>query len=177
MHRMRRAAGIITLMAFLAACAAPGTGGGGAAASASGTAPDLASANSSNSPAASGGTDTSGTSRVDIGVLSDDPSAFSGQQIKVLARVDQVLVDGLAFVTSPSASDEGQIVVLIRPDAQLDKDIAEGNVVWVEGTVIGLTDQELSDAGLDVTPDQLGDFDGEFAFVADAITDPLAASD
>ena len=95
----------------------------------------------------------------------------------MLARVDQVLVDGVAFLTSPSASDEGQIAVVVRPDAQIDKEIVEGTVMWVEGTVVGLTEQELSDAGLDVTLDQLGDFDGEFAVVADSITDPLATND
>lgn len=177
MNRMRRAAGIITLTALLAACAAPGSGGGGAAAGASGTAAGLASANPSTSPGASDSTDTSSATRVDIGALSDDPSSFNGQQIKVLARVDQVLADGVAFLTSPAASDEGQIAVLIRPDAQVDKDIVEGSVVWVEGTVVGLTDQELSDAGLDVTLDELGGFDGEYAIVADAIGDPLGSND
>ena len=175
MNRMRRAAGILALTALLAACAAPGTGGG---ATASGIGTDgMTSTNPSVSPAASGGTIDDTTTRVDIGVLSDDPSAFSGEPIKVLARVDQVLVEGLVFLTSPSASDEGQIPVLVRPDAQVDKEIAEAGVVWVEGTVVGLTDQELADAGLDVSLDQLGEFDGEFAIVADAISDPLATND
>lgn len=177
MNRMRRAAGTLALTALLAACAAPGTGGGAAA---SGTEAESAtSANPSMSVAASddSAASTTGTTRVDIGALSDDPSAFNGEQIKVLARVDQVLVDGVAFLTSPSASDEGQIAVLVRPDAQVDKEFVEGSVVWVEGTVIGLTEQELSDAGLDISLDELGDFDGEFAIVADAISDPLASSD
>ena len=175
MNRMRRAAGILALTALLAACAAPGTGGG---ATASGTGADgMTSTNPSVSPAASGGATDDTTTRVDIGVLSDDPSAFSGEPIKVLARVDQVLVEGLVFLTSPSASDEGQTPVLVRPDAQVDKEISEGAVVWVEGTVIGLTEQELADAGLDVSLDQLGEFDGEFAVVADAISDPLATND
>jgi hypothetical protein len=175
MNRMRRAAGILALTGLVAACAAPGTGAGGTA---SGTDADsAASANPSMSVAASDDSAASTTTRVDIGALSDDPSAFSGQQIKVLARVDQVLVDGVAFLTSPSASEEGQIAVLVRPDAQVDKEFAEGSVVWVEGTVVGLTDQELSDAGLDISLDELGDFDGEFAIVADAISDPLAGNE
>jgi hypothetical protein len=177
MNRMRRAAGTLALSALLAACAAPGTGGGAAA---SGTEAESAtSANPSMSVAASddSATSTATTTRVDVGALSDDPSAFTGEQIKVLARVDQVLVDGVAFLTSPSASDEGQIAVLVRPDAQVDKEIVEGSVVWVEGTVVGLTDQELSDAGLDISLDELGDFDGQFAIVADAISDPLASND
>ena len=176
MNRMRRAAGIITLTALLAACAAPGTGGGATEPAGTGAA-DATSMNPSSSPASSGTADSGTATRVDIGALSDDPSSFSGQPIKVLARVDQVLVDGVAFLTSPSASDEGQIAVLVRPDAQIDKEIVEGTVVWVEGTVVGLTEQELSDAGLDVTLDQLGDFDGEFAVVADSITDPLSTND
>ena len=178
MNRMQRAAGIITLTALLAACAAPGTGGGAtepAGSSAAGIG-EAASSNPSMSPAASANAEAGSATRVDIGALSDDPSSFNGQQIKVLARIDQVLVDGVAFLTSPSASDEGQIAVLVRPDAQVDKDIVEGGVVWVEGTVIGLTDQELSDAGLDFSLDQLGDFNGDFAIVADAIGDPLASA-
>jgi hypothetical protein len=35
----------------------------------------------------------------------------------------------------------------------------------------------LSDAGLDISLDELGDFDGQFAIVADAISDPLASND
>lgn len=178
MNRMQRAAGIVALGALLAACAAPGTGGGATEPSGtSGTgAADAASMNPSTSPAASA-TAENGAVRVDIGALSDDPSSFTGQQVKVLARVDQVLVDGVAFLTSPSASEEGQIAVIIRPDAQVDKDVVEGSVVWVEGTVVGLTDQELADAGLDFSLDQLGDFDGEYAIVADSIGDPLASND
>ena len=176
MNRMRRAAGIVTLTALLAACAAPGTGGGATEPAGTGAA-DAASMNPSSSPEASGAAETGTATRVDIGALSSDPASFTGQSIKVLARVDQVLVDGVAFLTSPSASDEDQIAVLIRPDAQVDKEIVEGTVVWVEGTVVGLTEQELSDAGLDVTLDQLGDVDGEFAIVADSISDPLASND
>jgi hypothetical protein len=175
MNRMRRAAGILALTALLAACAAPGTGGG---ATTSGSGANVVpSTNPSMSAAASAGAEAGAMTRVDIGALSDDPSAFSGEQVKVLARVDQVLVDGVAFLTSPSASEEGQIPVLVRPDAQIDKEIVEGSVVWVEGTVVGLTDQELSDAGLDISLDELGDFDGQFAIVADAISDPLASND
>lgn len=179
MNRMRRAAGIITLTALLAACAAPGTGGGASEPSGTSAAggADTSSANPSMSAAASGTAENGSVTRVDIGALSADPGSFSGTQIKVLARVDQVLVDGVAFLTSPSASEDGQIAVIIRPDAQVNKDVVEGSVVWVEGTVIGLTDEELTDAGLDVTLDQLGGFDGEFAVVADAISDPLASND
>jgi hypothetical protein len=175
MNRMRRAAGILALTALLAACAAPGTGGG---ATTSGSGANVVpSTNPSMSAAASAGAEAGAMTRVDIGALSDDPSAFSGEQVKVLARVDQVLVDGVAFLTSPSASEEDQIAVLVRPDAQIDKEIVEGSVVWVEGTVVGLTDQELADAGVDLSLDELGDFDGEFAIVADAIRDPLATND
>ena len=179
MNRMRRAAGILTLAALLAACAAPGTGGGATEPAGTSGAPtgEAASTNPSMSPAASGTSASATAARVDIGAVSGDPSSFSGKQIKVLVRVDQVLVDGVAFLTSPSASDEGQIAVLIRPDAQVDKDVVQGSVVWVEGTVVGLTDQELTDAGLDFSLDQLGDFDGDFAIVADAVSDPLASND
>lgn len=170
MNRMRRATGFLALIALLAACAAPGTGGGPT--EPAGTAAP-ASAHASAVPDASDGASSGTVTRVDIGTLAGDPSAFKGTYIKVLARVDRVLVDGAAFVTSPSATEEDQIPVIVMPDAQVEKDLAEGSVVWVEGTVIGLTEQELSDAGIDLPLDQLG-FDGEWVIVADRIADPLA---
>jgi hypothetical protein len=170
MHRMRGAAGAVAIVTLLAACAGVGTGAGSSASPAgTGAAP-------SGSAPASGEAATA-DHRVDIGTLGGDPASFQGQEVKVLARIDKILVDGVAFLTSPSASEEGQLAVIVRPDAQVDKDIQEGRTVWVEGTVVGFTADELESAGVDVSPDQLGDFQGEFVIVADRIGDPLASTD
>jgi hypothetical protein len=45
--------------------------------------------------------------------------------------------------------------------------------VWLEGSVIGLTTDELAAAGVDISPDDLGGFDGDFVFLADTVADPL----
>lgn len=170
MQRTARAITTLTVSAFLlAACAATGTGGGDTSTSAS---PASSGGATASMPAASG--DATGVQRVDIGALAADPEGFANQRVTVLARVDQLLVDGAAFLTSPSASEEGQFAVVIKPDATVDKDLREGAVVWVDGTLVGFTADQLSQAGVDVTPDQLSGFDGEWVLVADAIRDPLA---
>jgi hypothetical protein len=177
MHRMHRAAGLLPVIALLAACAAPGTGTGGAGSDASSSIPAVESTAPGTTDPSGSPSEASATTRVDIGVLGADPSSFMGEEITVLARVDRVLVDGLAFLTSPSATEENQMAVVVRPDAQVDKEIAEGSMVWVDGTVIGVSEDELAQAGVDVSLDELGEFSGEFAMVADAIRDPLAGDD
>lgn len=170
MHPMRRAAGSAALILVLAACAAPGTGGGGT----SSDTPSMGEAATSGSPSTAPQTDGDGAQRVDIGALTSDPGTFAGQEITVLARVDEVLVDGSAFVTSPSATEEGRLLVVVRPDGQVDKEPATGGMVLVDGTVVGFTPEDLQAAGIDLGREELGGFDGEFAFVADAVRDPLA---
>jgi hypothetical protein len=169
MQRTRRVAAIPALVILLAACAGPGTGAGGTggATGSPGASPTMAS------PGASGATSSG---RVDIGALAADPDSFEGQPLTVLARVDSVLIDGTAFLTSPSGSDEGQFAVIIKPGATVDKEPTEGAVVWVDGTLVGLTAEHLADAGVDVTPEQLSGFDGEWVLLADAIRDPLGSS-
>ncbi len=168
MNGVHRAFGILpALVLALAACAAPGTGGGlsnetelaGSASAPASAAPSIAS--------------TVSVQRVDIGALAGDPAMLEGERVAVLARVDEVLVDGLAFFTSPSASEEAQIPVVIGPEAQADKEIAVGSVVWLEGSVIGLTTDELAAAGVDISPDDLGGLEGDFVFLADTVADPL----
>jgi hypothetical protein len=168
MNRVHRAFGILPATVLtLAACAAPGTGGGQANETEPGGSPSApASAAASLAPA-----DT--LQRVDIGALSGDPVTLEGERVAVLARVDEVLVDGHAFLTSPSASEEGQIPVVLEPESQVDKEIAVGSVVWLEGSVIGLTTDELAAAGVDISPEDLGGFEGDFVFVADSVADPL----
>ena len=174
MHRMTRVATASALVLLLAACSGTGLGTGS-----NETAPSVPagsmSAEPSNAamPSASAGDESAAGQRVDMTALAADPGSYAGQEITVLARVDSILVDGTAFLTSPSGSDEDQIAVVIRPDAQLDKEIVEGGVVWVDGTVVGFTADDLSSAGVDLSPDDLGGFSGEFVLVADAIRDPL----
>jgi hypothetical protein len=86
-----------------------------------------------------------------------------------------VLVDGTAFLTSPSGTEEGQFPVVVTADAPVDKEIAVGSMLWLEGSSVALTEEDLQAAGVDVSADQLGEFDGEFVFVADLVADPLAA--
>jgi hypothetical protein len=170
MQRKTRVLTTLTLSALLlAACARTGTGGGGTTSSPAGTEPSGSA--TASMPAASG--EATGPQRVDIGALAADPASFEGQEITVLARVDTVLVDGTAFLTSPSASEEGQFAVVVKPDATVDKEFTEGSVVWVDGTLAGFTADDLASAGVDVTPEQLGDFSGDWVLIADAIRDPL----
>jgi hypothetical protein len=170
MQRTTRSITTLTLCAlFLGACARTGTGGGGT----SPARPESSGSAMASMPAASG--EATANHRVDIGALAGDPDSHEGQTVTVLARVDKVLVDGTAFVTSPAASEAGQFAVVIRPDATVDKNPTEGTVVWVDGTLVGFTAEHLSDAGVHVTPDQLNGFEGEWVLVADAIRDPLAS--
>jgi hypothetical protein len=178
MQRMTRVAGVPALVLLLAACAGPGTGAGGStsASQAPGSMTPGASVGASgmaSMPAASGEAAAGG--RVDIGALTADPSTYEGQTVTVLARVDEVVLEDRAFLTSPSASEDGQIAVVIKPDAQVDKAPTAGSVVWVDGTVVGFTAEDLQAAGIDLSPEELGGFNGEFVLVANAIRDPLAS--
>jgi hypothetical protein len=175
MQRMTRVAAVPALVLLLAACAGPGTGAGGstsAAAQPSGSSSPGTGAPAS-MPAASG--EASATPRIDIGSLTADPGAYEGQSITVLARVDEVVVDGQAFLTSPNATADGQIAVIIKPGAQVDKEPTARGVVWVDGTVVGSTAEDLQAAGVDLSADELGGYSGAFVIVADAIRDPLAS--
>lgn len=179
MHRMHRALGILPILVLaLAACAAPGTGGGGAAdrttEPATGQPAETNAAPSGTAAAGIDDTAEADVDRVDIGVLAEDPAAFEGQPVAVLARVDEVLVDGLAFMTSPSGTEENQFPVVITSDAQVEKEIEVGNVLWLEGSPVAFTTDDLEAAGADVAADELAGFDGEFVFVATSIADPLA---
>ena len=170
MQRTTRAITTLTLSAlFLAACARTGTGGGGTSSSAL---PESSGSATATTPAASG--EATANQRIDIGALAANPDSYENQNVTVLARVDKVLVDGTVFLTSPSASEEGQFAVVVKPDATIDKDLAQGAVVWVDGTLVGFTAAKLADAGVDVTPQQIAGFKGEWVLVADAIRDPLA---
>jgi hypothetical protein len=184
MHRMHRALGILPVLTLaVAACAAPQTGGGGAsiapdasaapAASTTASASADAETDASDGASASPGAETGATERIDIGVLTGDPGAVSGTELRVLARVDEVIADGDAFFTSPSGTEEGRLLVVLAADARVDKQIAEGSVVWVEGTVVGGTEDELESAGAAMT-ELPSDYEGDYVLVASALADPLA---
>lgn len=160
---------------LVAACSGPGTGAGGSDGGSVPSGSDGAASPPASAPAsAEASASADGPQRVDIGVLAADPGAFAGQEITVLARVDEALVDGAIFLTSPSGTAEDQLAVVVRPDAQIDKEPAPGTVLWVDGAVFGVSPEDLSEAGVDVSADDLGGFEGEHVVVADALRDPLA---
>lgn len=173
MQWMRRAIGILPpLVLVLAACAAPGTGGG-----------DTNGGTGSLEPMASGSPAASddgaaGIGRVDIGDVFADPSSFAGQELTVLGRVDAVLINGTAFLTSPSAEPDGLLVIL-ADDATVEKDVAEKRVLWITGTVVPFTSEDLASAGASVSTDDasLADYTGEYVLVATQIGDPLASGE
>lgn len=183
MQRMHRALGILPVLTLaVAACAAPQTGAGDAS---SGPESSAAASPSTSSPSGTSGTDASGgasaspapeagsAERIDIGVLAGDPGAVAGSELRVLARVDEVLSDGQAFYTSPSGTDEGRLLVVLADDARVDKEMAQGAVLWVDGTVVGGTGEELESAGA-ATTELPSDYEGDHVLVASVLADPLA---
>lgn len=169
MPRMRRALGILPLTALLLAACARGTGAGaddGSAASGS-----TAAAASATAAASTGATATVG--RTDIGEVVGDPAAYEGQEITILGRVDAVLADGQAFTTSPSG-DENDILVVVAAGANVEKDISERAVVFVTGTVVPFTGDDLAAIGATLGVDELADYQGDYAIVATAVRDPLS---
>lgn len=188
MHRMTRVAALPALVLLMAACSRGGTGAGGdetipslpAASTPAGSSMGaMPSSSGAAMPSASASTSVGGDEtgqRVDMSTLAADPGTYEGQDITVLARVDKVLIDGTAFITSPSGTEEDQLAVIIKPDASVEADLAEGDVVYVDGTVAGFTADDLDSSGVDVSPEDLGGFDGEFIILADGIRDPLAPS-
>lgn len=168
MNRMRRAIGILPpLVLVLAACAAPGSGGGGG---------DDTSDMASTSAAASASTAPSEPAgRIDIGDLYADPAAFAGQEVTILGRVDGLVGDGGAFLTSPSGEDEGLLVVP-ADDATVEKEAAQNRVLWITGIVVPFDTEALAAAGTSVGADDpaLAEYTGEYAIVATQLGDPLA---
>lgn len=167
MVRMRRALGILPLTALLLAACARGTGAGASnePMTPSGSTPAMPTASASASEPAS-------TGRIDIGELVGDPASFEGQDITILGRVDTVLADGRAFTTSASG-DDNNILVVVADGATVDKDIAEKAVVFVTGTVVPFTGDDLAAVGATIGADQLSAYQGDYAIVATEIGDPL----
>jgi hypothetical protein len=178
MHRIHRAIIVMPVLAFLiAACAAPETGGQASdAATSPSTAASADATSDASAPASPTDDAEAGPTRVDLSALAADPSAFTGGELRILARVDEVTEEDASFLTSPSASEEGQILVVLADDAELSKTLEVGSVVWVDGTLVGATSEELESAGAAAT--ELPDgYAGEYAMVASAVTDPLGGDE
>lgn len=164
MNHIRRSFGVLPVIALvLAACAAPGTGGG-----------DSQSPIPSASVADDGSTDD--IARVDIGDLYADPAPYAGETVRILGRVDSLLVEDAAFLTSPSGEQDGLLVV-VSEDASVDKTPAERSVLWITGTVVPMTADDLATAGALVSVDDpaLADVTAEYVIVASELGDPLAS--
>ena len=162
MNRMRRAIGILPLLVLvLAACAAPGSGGRDDSS-------DMASGSASAAPGGAVG-------RVDIRELYADPAAFAGQEVTILGRVDGLVEDGGAFLTSPSGEEDGLLVVP-ADDATIEKEAAEHRVLWITGIVVPFDTEALAAAGTSTTADDpaLAAYAGDYAIVATELGDPLA---
>ncbi len=183
MYPIRRVVGLLATLALVAAaCAAPGSGGSVADPDAD---PSMAgshdmsasmapsSAEASSSPAASN-SEAAGGGRVSIDDVLTDPAAFEGQEITLSENVDQVLVEDVAFLFS-GTEVEGQILVVLTPDATIEKDVQANRVVNVTGSLVPFTaeDLEAAGAGLSLDDDALAEFDGDVVLVGTVVTDPL----
>jgi hypothetical protein len=166
-----------------AACAAPGTGGSAAD---SETEPSMATAShdmsastppsagaASSIPAASGG-ETSSGGRVAIDDVLTDPASFEGQEITLSENVDQVFVEDVAFLFS-GTEVEGQILVVLTPDATIEKTVQANRVVNVTGSLVPFTaeDLEAAGAGISLDDDALAEFEGDVVLVGTEVADPL----
>jgi hypothetical protein len=171
MVRMRRALGILPVIALLLAACARGTGAGATDTS---TEPSGSSANqpSTSASAAPSASEAVTTGRIDIGALVGEAASYQGQEVTVLGRVDSVLADGKAFTTSPNG-DDNNILVIVGDNATVEKDIAEKAVVFITGTVVPFTGDDLAAAGAAIGVDQLADYQGDYVIVASDISDPL----
>lgn len=180
MHRMHRALGILTILALAtvtAACAAPGIGegsshdasSGSAAASmplASGAVPSGAASASSEAGGADG-------ERVSIDDLLADASLFADREIRVSENVEEVFVEGQAFLFT-GTEVEGQLLVVVTPDAPVEKEIEVDRVVTATGMVVPLTAEDLEAAGVPIDDEIIAAVEGNAVLVATAISDPLA---
>jgi hypothetical protein len=183
MYPMRRVVGLLgTLALVAAACAAPGSSGSvadpetdpsmaGSHDMSASMAPSAGAASSS--PAASDGEATGG-GRVSIDDVLTDPAAFEGQEITLSENVDQVFVEDVAFLFR-GTEVEGQILVVLTPDASIEKDVQANRVVNVTGSLVPFTaeDLEAAGAGLSLDDDALAEFEGDVVLVGTEVTDPL----
>lgn len=187
MHRMHRALGILTILALaiaMAACAAPGTGGG--TSSDDPTSASTTGSAEANMPSASGAVPSDGASaapgiasgdgeRVSIDDLLADPSLFADREITVSENIDEVFVEGQAFLFS-GTEVEGQLLVVVTPDAPIEKEIEVDRVVTATGMVVPLTAEDLEAAGVPLDDEIIAAVEGNAVLVATAISDPLAGS-
>lgn len=184
MNPMARVAGLLATLALVAAaCAAPGSSGGVADPA---TEPSMATAShdmsasttpsagdASSSPAASGGEASTG-GRVAIDDVLTDPASFEGREITLSENVDQVFVEDVAFLFS-GTEVEGQILVVLSPDATIEKTVQANRVVNVTGSLVPFTAEDLEAAGggLSLDDDALAEFEGDIVLVGTEVADPL----
>lgn len=189
MHPMRRAPVILLILPILAlvlaACAPAGTGGGNESNDAT-TAPMSSEPMSSEpmTPGASGSLDLASddpsdeigepTGRVDIDDVLTDPASFAGgDEVTIAENVEEVLVEETAFVISGTMV-EGNLLVVLTPDAEIEKEIQVDRVVDITGTIVAIDELESTDAAVSTDDPEVSGFDGEYAIVATVIGDPLA---
>jgi hypothetical protein len=161
MYPIRRVVGLLATLALVAAaCAAPGSSGSVAD-------PDA-------DPSMAGSHDMSASTAPSSAEASSSPAAFEGQEITLSENVDQVFVEDVAFVFS-GTEVEGQILVVLTPDATIEKDVQANRVVNVTGSLVPFTaeDLEAAGAGLSLDDDALAEFDGDVVLVGTVVTDPL----
>lgn len=181
MHRMHRALGILTTLALLtvtAACAAPGTGGGSSSndpGSAAASMPAASGDLSTDAASPTAGTSDADGERVSIDDLLTEPSLFADGEITVSENVDEVFVEDQAFLFT-GTEVEGQLLVVVIPDAPIEKEIEVDRVVNATGMVVPLTAEDLEAAGVPVDDEIIEAVEGNAVLVATAISDPLAAS-
>ena len=179
MNRLRRALGVLSILALaLAACASQGTGGGatdeatgmaaGSHAMSSAAAPNASGA--STSPSAEASTEE----RVWIDDVLADPAAFEDQQITISENVDAVIADDAAFIFS-GTEVEGQLLVVLTPETTVNEKPEVNRVITVTGTLVPFTAEELEAAGAPISIDDeaLSEFSGNAVLIATEVNDPL----
>jgi hypothetical protein len=185
MNRMRRALGIVPVVALvLAACAGQGTGSGateddaampsGSHAMASSTGPAASEAATTPAASADESAAAAGDDRVAIDDVLADPAAFEDQEITISENVDEVFLDGAAFLFS-GTEVEGQLLVVATPETTVNEQPEANRVITVTGTLVPFTAEDLEAAGAAIAIDDaaLGDFSGNAALVAAETNNPL----
>ena len=166
MNRVHRIAALAAAAAFaLAACAPAGGGSSGGPA----TSPGSVSASAAPSPS------DEVASRVSIDDVLVDPAAFQDADVTIMENVDEVYVVDRAFRFS-GTEVQGDLLVVVAPDATIDKEIQPDRVVTVTGRIVPFTDEAMQAAGIDLTADDeaFAGYAGNAVLVAARVADPLS---
>ena len=190
---MRRGFAVLpTIAIVVAACAGPGTSGSEAdsenspsmAAGShdmSSSAPSSSSSPGTGEPSASPAASDAGSggdvdARVAIDDVLTDPAAFEGQPVTLSENIERVFIDDLAFELT-GTEVEGQVLVVVTPDARVGKEIEADRVVTVTGTLAPFTGEDLhaAGAGIAIDDEALAEFEGDAVLVATEVADPLGS--